>query len=70
MTIAEKQVLIDLTNAIQNLAVSLDSLESVLIRKNLLQNGEIEANESAHVQIVSDKLAGLRAAIVSLGGLS
>jgi hypothetical protein len=67
MTVSEKQILIDITNAIENLAISLDSLESVLIRKNLLKSGEIEANEAAHVQIVSDKLAGLRAAIVSLG---
>jgi hypothetical protein len=69
MTIAEKQILIDITNAIQNLAVAVDSLESVLIRKNLLQNGEIQANEYLHVQTVENRLAGLRTAIVSLGAL-
>jgi hypothetical protein len=66
MTLAEKQILIDITNFFQNLAVALDSLESVLVHKNLLHSGEIEANKAAHVRIVVGHLAGLRSAIIQL----
>jgi hypothetical protein len=66
MTANEKQVLNDIVNSLENLAVSIDSLESILIRGGQLTTGEIEAESLAHVHIVVNKLAGLRRAIDSL----
>jgi hypothetical protein len=65
MTANEKQVLHDIVNALENLAESVDSLESILIRGGQLTTGEIEAESLAHVHIVVNKLVGLRRAIDS-----
>jgi hypothetical protein len=66
MTINERGVLQDLVNGLENLAVSVDSLEAILIRKGLLKIGEIEQQAPNHVLIVAGKLATLRSAIASL----
>jgi hypothetical protein len=63
MTNAEKAVLQEIVNDIQNLAVSLDSLEAILIRKGLLMTGEISGQAPLHELIVGQKLADLRQAI-------
>ena len=62
----EKQVLHDLLNAFANLAESIDAMEAVLIRRQLLTTAEIEAILPFHRQIVNAKIAGLRKAIDSL----
>jgi hypothetical protein len=66
MTNAEILVLRDIVNGIENLAVSLDALEAVLIHKGILTNGEFDLQKPAHVPNVLADLAALRTAIASL----
>jgi hypothetical protein len=66
MTTKEKIVLQDIVNAIENLATSVDALESALIRRGQLTTGEIDSLSPTHATIVAAKLSGLRLAIASL----
>ena len=66
MTAREKGVLQDIVNAIENLATSVDALESALIHRGQLRTGEIDSLSPTHVKIVAAKLSGLRSAIASL----
>ena len=66
MTHQEKIVLNDIVNGLENLTVSLDALEGVLIRAGLLTNGAKEALQPLYVQAAVNDLAALRAAIASL----
>jgi hypothetical protein len=63
----EQVILNDLVNAIENLSVSVDAIEAVLIRRGLLQTGEIGLQSPLHVQTVAAKLAATRNAIAALG---
>ena len=60
MNAKEKIVLNDLVNGIENLTVSLDALEGVLIRANLVTNGARRALEPNYVQAAVNDLAALR----------
>jgi hypothetical protein len=66
MTQAEKQILQDIVNGLDNLAVAVDSLESALIHRGQLRMGEIENYSPQHVHTVANKLAGLRHAVRNL----
>jgi len=61
-----KQVLNGIVNGLENLAVSLDALESALIHRGQLKTGEIAAFSPICVPAVVSKLADLRLAISSL----
>ena len=66
MTNAEKQVLSDIINGLDNLAVAIDSMESALIHKGLLRKDEVQFYSPHHVHTVAQKLSGLRLALESL----
>ncbi len=61
-----KTVLNDIVNGLENLAVSLDSLEEALIRRGLLKTGEIERLNPNHASIVAQRLNDLRLEIAEL----
>lgn len=66
MTKAEKQVLSDIVNGLDNLAVAVDSMESALIHRGLLRTNEVALYSPQHVHTVAQKLSGLRTALASL----
>jgi hypothetical protein len=67
MSASEQIILNDIVNALENLAVTVDALEAVLIRKGLLMSGEIQSESHQHVSQVVANLAATRHAISRLG---
>lgn len=58
-----KQVLHEIVTRIENLATSVDALESVLIRQGTCGAGEIQIQRTVHEATVGAHSAELRAAI-------
>jgi hypothetical protein len=66
MTQAEKQVLLDIVQALHTLTVKMDSVEGALIHSNLLMNGLSERLAPNYVQAATNDLAPLQSAVNSL----
>jgi hypothetical protein len=66
MTKAEKQVLHDLLNAVENIAQGLDTMEAILNRKCLITKAEFDAQYPLHAADVEIISAPLRLAISNL----
>jgi hypothetical protein len=65
MTI-EKEILNDLVNGLESLAIAVDSIEAVLSRKGLCTIAEIQTEKSNHLQTVANRVKPLRLAVASL----
>jgi hypothetical protein len=61
-----KNILGQIVDELERLAISLDALELALISKGTLQNGDIVANSAIPESIVRQRLYDLRVAIDSL----
>ena len=66
MTHEEKQILLEITQLVQDLTVKVDSLEAALIHRNLLRDGERGNYAPNYYAAASQDTALIRAQIATL----
>jgi hypothetical protein len=69
MTQAEKQVLCSIVELIENLTVKVDALESALVHRTLLANGERDMYENDYRLSASNDVSAVRGAIAFLSSV-